>query len=99
MSGLHYYQLPQRLALPGHAPKKFAELTSTEVNRGGRIIGGDQGDIHFMGYVLEDDPEITVLIDPELRTTHATLSPDEVMEVAEGVLAEAFASIGMECLR
>ncbi len=86
---------PDRLAIPAVANKRYSGLTLKESNVGGRVIGGDRGDLFFFGFHIEDQE--TVLAAPELRTT-LHLEGDEINEVAREILMASFASIGAECV-
>lgn len=91
------------LEVEGEAPRKYAEPSFSKIRSAerkgrssARVIGGDQGDIHFDGYSLEDGK--TILTDPILVTTHDDLSEDDVINIANEILACAMDSIGFEAL-
>lgn len=92
-----HYRVPG-IWLPGHANPKHQDLSSTEVRKGHRVIGGDLGDVLFDGYDLEtfDTLPVTVLREPVFRTTIETLTPDEAVEKAQAVIDFSFDSVGLE---
>lgn len=88
------YDITIELSLPEQANPRFSGLSRRERDRGGRVIGGDKGDLYFSGYYVEDDK--TVLLDPELHTGYENLTEDEVNDYAQEVLNESYGSIGIE---
>ena len=88
------YRPTQPISLDGEANPRNADLTSSEVKRGYRTIGGDKGDLHFKGYTLEDGR--TTLYQPWITTTLEDLTEDEVNEIAQEILDFSFDSIGFE---
>lgn len=92
------YAIPQGvLAVDGLASDRCADLTRKESERGGRVIGGDHGDLHFNGYGLDRPNNRTILHDPVLKTTWK-LEQETAIAVAQQILKEAVASIGLEAL-
>jgi hypothetical protein len=88
------YQVSLELDVDGEANPKRATLHPRETDYGGRVIGGDQGDLYFFGYTIH--PGRTVLVDPYLATRHKDLTQDEVDDIAKSILMEAYESIGIE---
>jgi len=92
------YNVKEPLQIPARANERYADLSLTELQkRGYRVIGGDRGDLRFEGFTVEDDGK-TTLYRPVLHTSFEDLTDDEVQEIAEEVLAEAFDSIGAEAV-
>jgi len=94
---------PNELSIPVEANERFANPSWAEVvrheKRGGpgvRVIGGDQGDVYFDSFAVEDGK--TILSGAVLRTSHEDLDDDEAFAMADDVVCEAFASIGVECV-
>lgn len=81
------------LSIPAQANRRFQDLTRKESEKGGRIIGGDLGDLRFQGYTVEDDR--TVLNSPELLTS-IVMDENEAANVAQSILDASFQSIGVE---
>lgn len=81
------------LTLPGEANLRYQDLSYSELKRGYRIIGGDQGDLHFDGFSIENGS--TLLTNPRLSTT-LDLNQDEAWEIAYDILMFSFQSIGLE---
>ena len=90
------YPVKAQLSIPARANPRFADLSAKESEKGGRIIGGDQGDLRFSGYTLDGDR--TIVDSPVLLTSHEGLSDDDVENIATAVLMESFQSIGAETL-
>ena len=94
---LYRYPVPVALTLPGEAPERFADLTTTDRKNGGcRVIGGDYGDLWHCGYTAQDGQ--TTLYQPDLISPHSDLSEDEVIDTATDILLFAFSSIGWDCI-
>ena len=68
-------------------------MTLNEWERGGRIIGGENGDLWFEGFTLNDGK--TTLHKPSVNTT-LDLTQDEVDELAETILNFSYDAIGIE---
>ena len=103
MVDYHIDEGPHELSIPEEANERYADPTWAEVCRtekhgrpGVRVIGGDQGDVYFDSFTVEDG--FTVLNGAVLRTAHEDLDEEEAFAMADGIVAEAFASIGTECL-
>jgi len=91
------YDIFEKLSIPVEASLKHENLTASEYNhRGCRIIGGDKGDLHFLGYDVESGE--TVLRSPILVTAFDDLTEDEVIDYAIEILLTSFESIGAECV-
>jgi hypothetical protein len=88
------YQINE-IYLEDEAPERYENLSLTERDRGGRVIGGDKGDLWFEGYYVENGK--TFLINPTLETT-LNLTDDNAQEVAMEVLSESYDSIGIEAV-
>lgn len=71
------------------------DLNRRESDEGGRVIGGDLGDLEFYGYTLDRDKETTTLYGPVL-VTQRKLSKKDANQIAYDVLMESYASIGIE---
>lgn len=95
---MNRYNIDIPLTLPEPANPRFADLTAKESDRGGRIIGGDHGDLRFNGYVVEDGT--TTLADPVLLTglDCDDDTPEELHAMADEILKFSYASIGIECV-
>ena len=94
---LLYYQI-DRLIIEGIPDTdKYSDLSSSESQVGYRVIGGDKGDLHFKGYTVNQDDNITELYKPVLRTS-LDLNSDEAISVANQILSESFSSIGWESI-
>lgn len=87
------YPILQKLALPGLANPRFADLSLKESKKGYRVIGGDKGDLLHTGFYLDHDQ--TIIHNPILQTT-LELTPEEAFEVAQEILMFSFESIGLE---
>lgn len=91
---MNRYSVNQELSLPEEANPRFSDLSHKESEAGGRIIGGDKGDLCFSGYSVENGK--TILYDPELLTSFGDLTDDEVNDYANEILMESYQSIGIE---
>lgn len=89
-----HYRVTAEISIPEEAPKKHADLSSNEVDRGYRVIGGDKGDLYHKGYTVENGR--TILYTPVLVTTLEDLTHDEVNEIAQEILDFSYDSIGVE---
>lgn len=85
------YTVTTPLTLPVRANPRFRDLSRHE--EGGRIIGGDKGDLIFDGYDLDDTS--TTLSGVKLRTD-LDLTEDEVNDIAKEILQFSYESIGIE---
>lgn len=95
---MHRYEIKEELFLYGEANQRYADLTLQEVrHRGARRIGGDRGDLEFMGFTLKKGK--TFLSDPVVVTTLEGLSDEEALEIAWEILLGSFESIGLECVQ
>lgn len=92
---MNKYTPTNEIAIDAEASPRYADLTHREAKQGGRVIGGDHGDLWFNGYKIRDGH--TVLIDPEIHTTHE-LDEDEANDLALDILQAAFNSIGVEAV-
>jgi hypothetical protein len=96
------YPITKPLALPERANPRFADLTTKESERGGRVIGGDMADLRFLGYTLRDDttvldcPELVTVVD--LRGRKNPYTDEDLHSLAVQILSESYASIGIECV-
>lgn len=88
------YHVGDTLSIPEEANPRYAGLSLREIRNGGRVIGGDKGDIHFMGFTVRDGR--TFLDDAEFVTSLEGLTPDEVADYAQGVVDFSYESIGTE---
>ncbi len=91
------YDITRKLAVPGLANPRYQGLNRREAEQGGRIIGGDWGDLEFYGYDLDYDRDETVLSGPTL-ISQRKFAKNEAYEVARDILMEAYASIGLEAV-
>lgn len=90
------YQITEELSIPEECSKRNMDLTFSEVSkRGYRVIGGDQGDIKFYGYTVEDGR--TILNNPELFSG-LRLTQDEANDIAQSILMFSYESIGTDCV-
>lgn len=90
------YEIKQELTIPAKANPRYEDLSFTEYNRRGcRIIGGDLGDVEFSGFTVRESD--TVLASPVLISS-LEFNEDEVFDIAQNVVMESFASIGVECV-
>jgi hypothetical protein len=97
VSGVKTYYV-QSLSLCGLADERYARLSWRELSSGGsRGIGGDVGSVHFHGYELDRENNVTKLITPCLITT-VDLTKEEVAQIAGRILLAAFEDVGMECI-
>jgi len=92
------YKTTRPLTVPGLASRRHEDLTRREYMRGYRVLGGDRGDLHFQGYTLQPENNQTVLDSPVLLS-YDDMTPDEVNDIAEEVLAQAFESIGFDAVQ
>ncbi len=89
------YDITKKLALPGLANPRYRDLSRRESDNGGRVIGGDLGDLEFYGYELDRDKDETILYGPVL-VTQRKLSKKDANQIAYDILMESYASIGLE---
>ena len=82
------------LSFPWKASLRDRDLSSTELKRGYRVIGGDKGDVRFRGYDVDEAG--TELVGVTLLS-HVAVTAN-AREIAEQVVSEAFDSIGVECV-
>ena len=97
---MNIYPLEHEMALEVEADPRFGDLGIRESNRyngRSRRIGGDKGDLLFDGYDVLDGR--TVLRAPAFCTAFDDLTEQEVLDYAQEVLDEAFASIGTDCVQ
>jgi hypothetical protein len=85
--------LSDELFVDGIADYKFGDL---KAGQSYRVIGGDLGDLLFHGYYINHGK--TYLVDAALRTNLELTEEDEIYSIAQGILDEAFNSVGYECL-
>jgi hypothetical protein len=92
------YPITKPLVLPERANPRFADLTTKESRGGGRVVGGDRADLYFFGYECRGGS--THLTNPELVTGHdwSAWTAEELHALADQILKEAYASIGIECV-
>lgn len=83
------------LIFPWQADYWSGTLSTREAQRGYRVIGGDRGDVRFTGYDVDDAG--TELAGVTLHSA-LDLTPDEALEVAMDIVAQAYQSIGTECV-
>lgn len=83
------------LSFPWQANSRYSSLSSQELKRGYRVIGGDRGDIWFDGFGVDDSG--TELAGVVLRTS-LELTPEEQREIAVEIMEQAYDSIGAECV-
>ena len=88
------------VSLPGLANPKYQDLSFSELNRRGcRVCGGDKGDVHFKGYVLDEENNRTILHNPELHCFSVDeLTQDEANAIAQEVIDFSFEAIGFEAI-
>mgnify|MGYP005858458331 CR=1 FL=1 len=91
------------MELEGEANTRYADQTITEFTRQerqnnprGRVIGGDQGDLWFDSFEVNDGK--TTILDVELKTSHDDLTDDEAQNIATEILSNAFDSVGFEAI-
>ena len=93
-------KITQELSIPALANKKYQDLSLRELDRNGwRVIGGDQGDLYFKGFTLDEENNKTILYNPHLATELACadeLTEDEIYDIAMDILMASYASIGAE---
>lgn len=92
---LRKYKISKPLFLEEKANQRFSELTWNEQENGGRVIGGDLGDLWFQGYEIKGNA--THLYKPALHTA-LDLNADDVLSVAWEILMNSYESIGVECV-
>lgn len=86
------YKVNAELFVEDIGNERFSDLKMGEDYR---VIGGDNGDIHFHGFYTKKGK--TFLVDPYFSTT-LHLNEDEVDNHSLEVLKESYDSIGVECL-
>jgi hypothetical protein len=78
------------------ADNRHGDLSRRESAKGYRALGGDHGDLWFDGF--HSDDMATVIYGAVLVTTLQGLTKDDATFEAENILAEAYDSIGAECI-
>lgn len=101
----NYYPVERELTIPKLANRRYEDPSSSEVdavNRGYRydyrVIGGDKGDLYFCGFNVREPDGDTVINGPTLATSMSVTTQEEIDAIAEEILAEAFYSIGVDCV-
>lgn len=102
--GYTIHELEAELSVEGEANPRFGDLSTREVDKHhgwGRVIGGDQGDVLFNGYDVEDGR--TVLRSPAVLTWLRDEITDEWSEeewttFGQEIVDFAYDSIGLECV-
>lgn len=91
----------RELSIPVEANDRYAGLSLSEIrsDRGCRVIGGDKGDLWFDGYEVARGK--TIIYKPcvyGFSHDFQEWDADEVDDLAEEILLEAFESVGVECV-
>lgn len=91
----------KELSVDCEANPRFGDLGIHEIDRNhgwGRCIGGDLADLLFRGYDVVDGR--TILRDPAIITNvnMEKWTEDDFHSLANSILQESFASVGVDCL-
>lgn len=93
------YKISNSIVLAELANDRYSALSSNETkNRGYRVLGGDRGDLCFEGYTVDRSEGTTTLEEVSVRTKIEGLSEDELFDLANEILTEAYCSLGIECI-
>lgn len=102
--GTPFYKVVGKLSLPEEANPRYDEPNPdapdpNNLRHGfGRVIGGDQGDLLFDGYTIENGE--TVLYNPHVLTglDMVDWTDDDLFSLAQEILMTSYDSIGVECV-
>ena len=99
----NYHPVEREMSIPNEANRRFEDPSSSELTRqeragryAPRVIGGDRGDVYFTSYSVEDGK--TVLNDCTLFTGLDIENQEEIDDLADQIICEAYDAIGVDCV-